>query len=74
MSGDKLDGLIHAGKVKTTEDGRRIPMSEVRRLNAPKVKRERRPAVGYRQRQRNVDGQSDEAWEQGTRAIRAGAR
>lgn len=35
----KLQSEIDAGKVRTTTDKRRIPMSEVRRYNAPKEPR-----------------------------------
>jgi len=67
----KLELLLVGGKVRTTEDPRLVPMAEVKRYCAPKAKRKRRPAVGYRARLKNVDGQGDEAIEQARRAMRS---
>lgn len=62
ISVSKLDALIRDGKIRTTEDSRLVPMSEVRRFTAPKQKRQRKPAIGHRARMKNLDAQSDEAW------------
>jgi hypothetical protein len=61
VSVSKLDALVRTGKVRTAEDSHLIPMAEIRRYCAPKVKRERRPAVGHRARMKAADGQSDDA-------------
>lgn len=70
----KLDALIRAGKIRTAEDSHLVPMSEVRRYCAPKQKRERKPAVGHRARQKkHLDAQSDEAWDSVTQRVRGRA-
>lgn len=56
----KLELLIVAGRLRTAEDVRLIPMAEVKRYCAPKAKRQRRRLGGHRVRRSN-DGQSDEA-------------
>lgn len=73
VSRRKLEQLISGGRVRTAQDAHLVPMAEIKRYCAPKVKRERRPAVGHRARQRYVDGQSDEALDLATRAIRTKA-
>lgn len=71
VSISKLDALVRVGKVRTADDVHLIPMSEVRRYTAPKQRRQRRPAVGHRARQRRVDTQSDEAWDDVTQRVKA---
>lgn len=70
ISTGKLDGLIASGKVRTAEDPRLVPMSEVKRYCAPKTPRQRRRLGGHRVR-RTVDGQSDEAWAEMKRKLRS---
>jgi len=70
ISRRKLEKLIATGKVRTASDEHLVPLSEVRRYCAPKTPRQRKPAVGYRARMRNVDSQSDEAFELATKALR----
>lgn len=72
ISTRKLEQLITAGKVRTTEDTRLVPVAEVKRYCAPKAPRQRRRLGGHRVR-RTTDGQSDEAIEAARRAMR-GAR
>lgn len=67
----KLDQLIAAKKVHTTEDARLVPMSEVRRYCEPKTPRQRKPSVGHRVRNKHIDQQSDEAIADMKRALRA---
>ena len=68
----KLVRLIAAGKVKTADDEHLIPVAEVRRYCAPKASRQRKAALGYRARQKHVDGQSEEAITEMRRRLRAG--
>lgn len=70
ISRRKLEQLIAAGKVRTAEDAHLVPVAEVKRYCAPKMPKQRRPAVGHRARMKHVDGQSDEAWELATKALR----
>lgn len=70
VSSSKLDTLIKLGKVRTADDRTLVPIAEVKRYTAPKAKRQRRPSVGHRARMKHVDGQSDEALADATKAIR----
>jgi hypothetical protein len=70
----KLDALVREGKIRTAEDSHLVPVAEVKRYCAPKAPRTRRPAVGHRARRKlNVDTQSDEAWDEASRRLRAKA-
>lgn len=71
MSRRKLEQLIAAGKIRTADDAHLVPMSEVRRYCAPKLKRKRAPAIGHRARAKHVDGQGEEAIAEMKRAVRA---
>lgn len=71
ISPSKLDALVRAGKIRTTEDSHLVPMSEVRRFTAPKQKRQRKPAIGHRARMKHVDAQGEEAWNDANRRVKA---
>lgn len=74
VSVSKLDALVRENKVRTADDAHLIPMAEIRRYCAPKVKRERKPAVGHRARMKHVDAQSDDAIAAAKETIRSRTR